>query len=382
MEQSKEITLKVNISAKNTFLLLVLALMLWRPGLLDSAQTMTMTSYYPAPYGGYNQLLSKGNTYLADSAGADLRVNRYGGRTYIGNSSVTRTTSGSSSSISYMHQYGSAYLGYIGDSTSTAPTSQAQNGSTHIGYQSGQAYVGYGHYSSYVTTANGYAGLFSSVPIATNRHIYIGNGGNVLQKGSSYAISTSSQYKNPVKMLINLSGEGNTSASVDNPIGFLVAKDYYTAFVNIDAAEGSYGQEAIFGGGKSTRMRLMSDGYPAITGDTGLPLYIKVHGQLYVQGDIILDTKRTTSSTAKTQIRNLCYQKAYGTGSTATCKSGYVAIGFLPHNGRNSASKIVTSYDYLAGGSYSQNPMLYTQDTRGTAQGFMTCCAMEVPIEY
>jgi len=371
MEQTKEITLKVNLTAKKVYALLVLALMLWRPALLDSAQTMTMTSYYPAPYGGYYQLVSKSTTYLADSSGTTVHLNRNGGTTNIGKN-ATRSAAGS-----VMHQYGYSYLGKISDNTTT-PTEANAFGATHIGYQSGQVYVGYNNSYSQATSAASYSGLFSNVPLATNKHIYIGSAGGATQKKSLKAISSSSIYSNDVKLLIDLDGYSNTSDG--GPVGVVVAKNYYSSFLNVDVAEGSYGYEAVLGGGRSTRMRLMSDGYPAITGDTGLPLYIVVHGRLTVQGDIILDKWASSTRTAKTKIVNLCYQKRYLKGTTQ-CDDGYVAIGFLPHNNLTSDSKVVTDGNAFNTDSYSGNPMVYTQDSRFSAQGYLTCCALDLPIK-
>jgi hypothetical protein len=371
MEQTKEITLKVNLTAKKVYALLVLALMLWRPALLDSAQTMTMTSYYPAPYGGYYQLVSKSTTYLADTAWTSMYANRNGGYTYIGKN-ATRSAGGS-----YMYQYGYGYLGMISDN-STTPTEANAFGATHIGYQSGQVYVGYNNSYSQATSATSYSGLFSNVPLATNKHIYIGSAGGATQKKSLKAINSSSIYSNDVKLLVDLDGYSNTSDG--GPVGVVVAKGYYSSFLNVDVAEGSYGYEAVLGGGRYTRMRLMSDGYPAVTGDTGLPLYITVHGKLTVQGDIVLGNW-SNGSTSKTKIQNLCYQKRYLTGTTS-CKTGYVAIGFLPHNNMSDDSKIVTDGNAYNSGSYSGNPMIYTQDTRFSAQGYLTCCALSLPIEY
>ena len=43
-------------------------LFLWRPGFLGS-ETLTITSYYPAPYGGYARILTTGDTLLARDTG-------------------------------------------------------------------------------------------------------------------------------------------------------------------------------------------------------------------------------------------------------------------------------------------------------------------------
>lgn len=40
----------------------------WHPGYLGS-ETLTLTTYYPAPYGGYVNILTTGNAYLARDGG-------------------------------------------------------------------------------------------------------------------------------------------------------------------------------------------------------------------------------------------------------------------------------------------------------------------------
>ena len=55
--------------SKNLFLVFVAILfLLWRPSAISS-EVIRMTSYYPAPYGGYDRLFTTGNTYLAHSSG-------------------------------------------------------------------------------------------------------------------------------------------------------------------------------------------------------------------------------------------------------------------------------------------------------------------------
>ena len=274
-----------------------------------------------------------------------------------------------------MYQYGYGYLGMMSES-STTPTGTNQFGATHLGYNSGQVYVGYSNSYSQATTATGYSGLFSNVPLSTNKHIYIGSDGGSTQKKSGKGITSSFPYSNDAKLLVNLTGYSNSSDG--GPSGILVVKNSYSAFLDIDN-DGSVGTEAVIGAGSGTRLRVISDGYPAITADRIKPLYITVHGKLTVEGDIVLDNW-SNGSTTKTKIYNLCYQKRYAGGSTA-CKSNYVAIGFLPHNGITSASRTISDADAFNTGTYSNSPMVYSQDSRFSAQGYLTCCAMNLPIE-
>ena len=61
--------LHLRIPNKINLILITLLFMAWRPTVLQS-ETLTLTTYYPAPYAGYNQLLTTGNTYLAKTSGA------------------------------------------------------------------------------------------------------------------------------------------------------------------------------------------------------------------------------------------------------------------------------------------------------------------------
>ncbi|MBO4556435.1 MAG: hypothetical protein J5706_06705 [Elusimicrobiales bacterium] len=62
-------TLETSISSKISLLIAALLFLSWRPALLQS-ETLTMSTYYPAPYAGYDKLLTTGNTYLAKGDGA------------------------------------------------------------------------------------------------------------------------------------------------------------------------------------------------------------------------------------------------------------------------------------------------------------------------
>jgi len=56
-----------------------LLLLAWRPIFLES-ETLKMTTYYPAPYGGYVNLLTTGDTYLAKSDSASVYWGNYKSR--------------------------------------------------------------------------------------------------------------------------------------------------------------------------------------------------------------------------------------------------------------------------------------------------------------
>ncbi|MBP5286705.1 MAG: hypothetical protein J6Z08_02275 [Elusimicrobiales bacterium] len=59
---------RIYIRKTHVLFLLVMLFIIWRPCFLES-EVIKMTSYYPAPYGGYEKLFAIGNTYLKKSGG-------------------------------------------------------------------------------------------------------------------------------------------------------------------------------------------------------------------------------------------------------------------------------------------------------------------------
>lgn len=80
---------------KDICLLIIAVLFLsWNPALLSS-EVIRLTSYYPAPYGGYDRLMTTGNTYLAKdgsfvnwgpTSGTKLSTSEGGGIELVGSS--------------------------------------------------------------------------------------------------------------------------------------------------------------------------------------------------------------------------------------------------------------------------------------------------------
>jgi hypothetical protein len=68
METVHKITIELSLTRRKALVLLALFFLCWRPGSLGS-ETLTMTTYYPAPYGGYARLLTTNQTLLARDAG-------------------------------------------------------------------------------------------------------------------------------------------------------------------------------------------------------------------------------------------------------------------------------------------------------------------------
>lgn len=68
MENSDTINISLAVSRRTVLFLLAALFLAWKPGYLGS-ETLTLTTYYPAPYGGYASLLTTGQTVLARDGG-------------------------------------------------------------------------------------------------------------------------------------------------------------------------------------------------------------------------------------------------------------------------------------------------------------------------
>ncbi|OGR45468.1 MAG: hypothetical protein A2X35_08120 [Elusimicrobia bacterium GWA2_61_42] len=64
MENENIVTLQFKLTREKALLLLALFFLCWHPSPLGS-ETLQLTTYYPAPYGGYVSLLTTGRTLLA-----------------------------------------------------------------------------------------------------------------------------------------------------------------------------------------------------------------------------------------------------------------------------------------------------------------------------
>lgn len=64
MENDKIVTFQLQLTRRKAWLLITAFFICWRPGFLGS-ETLTLTTYYPAPFGGYTSLLTTGKTLLA-----------------------------------------------------------------------------------------------------------------------------------------------------------------------------------------------------------------------------------------------------------------------------------------------------------------------------
>ena len=68
MENENIITLQLQLSRRKALFLLAAFFLCWHPRFLGS-ETLTLTTYYPAPYGGYASLLTTSQTLLARDNG-------------------------------------------------------------------------------------------------------------------------------------------------------------------------------------------------------------------------------------------------------------------------------------------------------------------------
>lgn len=68
MENMEELNIRLSFSRKSALPLLAVFFLCWRPGFIGS-ESLTLTTYYPAPYGGYVSILTTGNTVLARDGG-------------------------------------------------------------------------------------------------------------------------------------------------------------------------------------------------------------------------------------------------------------------------------------------------------------------------
>jgi hypothetical protein len=71
METTQDLTVRFRITRARATLLLAFLFIIWHPGFIGS-ETLTLTTYYPAPYGGYVSLLTTNKTILARDAGLVL----------------------------------------------------------------------------------------------------------------------------------------------------------------------------------------------------------------------------------------------------------------------------------------------------------------------
>ena len=68
MENTKTVVLQLRMTRNRLLSLLTLFFMAWHPAFIES-ETLTLTTYYPAPYGGYASILTTGQTLLARDGG-------------------------------------------------------------------------------------------------------------------------------------------------------------------------------------------------------------------------------------------------------------------------------------------------------------------------
>lgn len=73
METMEKLNMCIRPGRKNLLPLLVLFFLCWHPGYIGS-ESLTLTTYYPAPYGGYVSILTTGQTILARDGASTVAV--------------------------------------------------------------------------------------------------------------------------------------------------------------------------------------------------------------------------------------------------------------------------------------------------------------------
>lgn len=73
MDNEKIVTFQLRLTRRTAWLLLTAFFICWHPGFLGS-ENLTLTTYYPAPYGGYVALLTTGKTLLARDPGGNVLI--------------------------------------------------------------------------------------------------------------------------------------------------------------------------------------------------------------------------------------------------------------------------------------------------------------------
>jgi hypothetical protein len=68
MENENIITLRLRLTRRSAILIVTAFFLCWHPGFLGSESMLKSTTYYPAPFGGYETLLTSGRTTLARAA--------------------------------------------------------------------------------------------------------------------------------------------------------------------------------------------------------------------------------------------------------------------------------------------------------------------------
>lgn len=405
MKNTEEMIVKIRISARYMLAAIALALIVWRPAVIESS-SMTMTSYYPAPYGGYNQLLATGQAYLGDSSSFSSVVKddsassvavymaRNGGKICVGssNSGAGKCPGTGTGARGDLHVYGDSYFGYpkeghdssVYTSTFTGVVSMA--GEVHLSHFKGKVLVGSGFSGNPYTDT--YYGMVSNIPIGTNKWIYVGQGGgtntytNPIQKGSS----DNSNYG----ILVNAGGTGDSYVP-NGGIGVMYGN--YSVGMSVSGAE------AIVGGKNNTHLNLIAGGYTGLRmASTGNSPTLTVYGPTYFNGaTYFLNTITLNNSvdqdgkgTVNAQVKGLCYQKVYGMADSTSCAIGYTLIGFVPNDGIGGRDNNAVSRGMFYVGSVNDASTHVGVGSGKTdvgysnphviGAGWLTCCAIDLPV--
>lgn len=396
MKNTEEMIVKIRISARYILAAIALALIVWRPAVIESA-SMTMTSYYPAPYGGYNQLLTTGQAYLGDSSSfapvvenasassVAVYMARNGGKICVGssNSGVGKCPGTGTGARGDLHVYGNSYFGYPKEGhdssvyTSTFTGIVRMAGEVQLSRFKGKVSVGSGFNGDPYT--NTYYGMVSNIPVSTNKWIYVGPGGNNATYNSPVQLGRSDNQK--YGLLVNTEQESTAS-------GLGVVNGNYSGRMTVSGGNvliGSNGGLYLHSGGSAAEnfaLSFAASTYPTMT-VYGNATFNK---EASFQSNIRLNN--AVAGTVNTTVYGLCYQKIYGMADNTYCASGYTLIGFVPNDGLggrdNNANArgmfYVGSVNAVTPGVSDGKADVGYSNPHVVAGGWLTCCAIDLPV--
>lgn len=370
MDTTKDIVLQFKLSNKQIFFILALALLIWRPGLLSS-DTMTMTTYYPAPYGGYVKLLATGDSYLARDAGA----------AYVGKS-------GTASNLTV---YGNEVIEQASTIKGTLTVKQTATMEQNINvlwsaYIDGSAYINstltvlggtsviqnFGDFNIGASNSNATStawGLNSNMRMHTNKYISV-IPNSCIWCSENYPSGNTSygRYGLLVKQISGTySQDGIASYRLNGstPLVTYMGASYDEAVAMLGSIGGGLDLVASDIVGMKIKLASGTENFRVV-----FPQQTEFHSRVLFKSDVYMGTLTSLGTSDAPQsiakIHNLCYrQRLSASISVNTCKSGYTSIGYIP------------TYYYATPNVYASNGQYY--EMAYGMYGYMTCCRITAP---
>lgn len=129
----KKININLQLTGRELIIFLCLALILF-PALSLNSETLTLTTYYPAPYGGYANLLTTSNTWLARENGlVGIGVRNPSAKLDIAGTTRIRSSNGLQSQV-YVNANGTLMTGTEVPAVPPAPNGSRSNVETNDVY--------------------------------------------------------------------------------------------------------------------------------------------------------------------------------------------------------------------------------------------------------